>query len=234
MSFLTVLHNRNSIKSVYTFFQEKYGKVPQMSDVNPINLNPLYEQEFRDTLQSKPITPQEEKETIKKMKTHHPKVRETAKLLEYYSGFVFKNYLEMIAQKRGKDTSKKFIPTATCTPFSIRAYFSAHNTILPCEHISPFHEIGSYSDSHLYLDPSGIAKLYNRYYDTIAKYCSKCYFIDNCQECLFNTGVETDRPACSSYTREPGFRDYLKKHYTSIEEEYSFYQKTTQTSLHEG
>lgn len=234
ISFLTVLHNRNSIQSVYDFFQEHYGKVPQMSDVNPVNLNPDHAAEFREKLQSRPITVQEEKETIHKMEKHHPKVRETAKLLEYYSGFVFKNYLEMISRRKGKNTRKKFIPTATCLPFSIRSYFSAHGTVLPCEHISPFHEIGSYTDTSLSLDPSGMATLFNRYYDKISKFCSKCYFIDNCQECMFNTGIETEHPSCSAYTREPGFREYLKKHYSSIEEEYSFYQKTTQTTLHDG
>ncbi|MBL7138002.1 MAG: radical SAM peptide maturase [Bacteroidales bacterium] len=234
ISFLTVLHSRNSIKSVYEFFQERYGKVPQMSDVNPINLNPSHEKEFREKVHSKPITQQEEKETIKKMENRHPKVRETAKFLEYYSGFVFKNYLEMISPIRGKASSKKFIPTATCTPFSIRAYFSADGTILPCEHITPFYVIGSYTDHHLSLDPKGIARLYNHYYDKISRYCRTCYFIDNCQECLFNTGVETDHPSCSFYTRESGFKEYLKRHYSSIENDYKFYRKTAQTTFYEG
>ncbi|NQV03722.1 MAG: radical SAM peptide maturase [Bacteroidia bacterium] len=234
VSFLTVLHNRNSFKSVYEFFQKRYGKIPQMSDVYPINLNPLYEREFREKLQSKPVTPQEEKETILQMESRHPKVREMASLTEYYSGFMFKNYLGMISPKRGKVSSKKFIPTATCTPFSIRAYFSADGTVLPCEHISPFHGIGSYSDNHLSLDPEGMAKLYNNYYDMISRFCSKCYFIDNCQECLFNAGVETDNPTCSFYTRESGFREYLKKHYSNIENDYKFYRKTAQTALYEG
>ncbi|MBN1198159.1 MAG: 4Fe-4S cluster-binding domain-containing protein, partial [Bacteroidales bacterium] len=135
VSFLTVLHNRNSFKSAYEFFQDRYGKVPQMSDVNPINLNPLHEKEFKEKLQSRPITQEEEKEAIAEMEEKHPKVRELAKLSEYYSGFVFKNYLEMISPRYGKVGAKKFIPTATCTPFSIRSYFSADGTVLPCEHI---------------------------------------------------------------------------------------------------
>ena len=234
ISFLTVLHNRNSFKSVHEFFQERYSKIPQMADVNPINLNPLHEKEFHEKLQSKPISPQEEKETIKQMENVHPKVREMSRLTEYYSGFVFKNYLEVISSKRGKVSSKKFIPTATCTPFSIRAYFSADGTILPCEHISPFHGIGTYSDNQLVLDPTGMAKLYNTYYDKISRFCSKCYFIDNCQECLFNAGVETDHPSCSFYIRESGFRKYLMNHYSNIENDYTFYRKTTQTAFYEG
>jgi len=234
ISFLTVLHNRNSFKSVYEFFQERYGKVPQMSDVNPINLNPLHEREFKEKLQSRPVSVEEEKDAISTMESRHPKVREMARFTEYYSGFIFKNYLEMISHRRGKNTSKKFIPTATCTPFSIRAYFSADGTVLPCEHISPFHGIGSYSDSHLSLDPGGMAKLYNNYYDKISRFCSKCYFIDNCQECLFNAGLETEKPSCYFFTTESGFRDYLKKNYTQIESNYHFFRKTAQKTLHEG
>lgn len=234
ISFLTVLHNRNSFKSAFEFFQQRYGKIPQMSDVNPINLNPLHEREFNEKLKSRPVTPREEKDTIIRMEEKHPKVREMARLTEYYSGFVFKNYLEMISPKRGKVSSKKFIPTATCTPFSIRAYFSADGTVLPCEHISPFHGIGSYTSSHLSIDPEDIARLYNSYYDKISRFCSKCYFIDNCQECLFNAGVENEHPSCSFYTRENGFADYLNQHYTNIEADYKFFRKTAQTTFYEG
>ncbi|MFC2101891.1 radical SAM peptide maturase [Bacteroidota bacterium] len=228
LSFLTVLHNRNSYKSVYGFFKERYGKVPQMSDVNPVNLNPLHEKEFREKLQSRPITLQEEQESVRKMELDHPKVREMAKLTEYYSGFVFKNYLEMISPNHGKVAAKRFVPTATCSPFSIRAYFSVDGTVLPCEHISPFHGIGTYSKNSLKLDPKGIASLYNRYYDKISQFCEKCYFIDNCQECFFSAGIETDHPSCSFFTREKGFGDYLKKHYSDIENDYTFFRKTSQ------
>ncbi|TSA29167.1 MAG: radical SAM peptide maturase [Bacteroidetes bacterium] len=234
ISFLTVLHNRNSFKTVFEFFQNRFGKIPQMSDVNPINLNPLHEREFRERLQSRPVTVLEEKEAIKKMENRHPKVKEMVRITEYYSGFVFRNYLEMISSKRGKNLTKKFIPTATCTPFSIRVYFSADGTVLPCEHISPLHGIGSYTDARLDADPVAITWMYNNYYDKISRFCRKCYFIDNCQECLFNTAVETDHPACMYYTRETGFRDYLKKHYSNIENDYGFFRKSAQTMFNEG
>lgn len=234
VSFLTVLHSRNSFSSVYDFINKRYGKIPQMSDVNPINLNPLFEKEFKANIQSRPVAPVEEEAAVAKMEENHPKVRDLSKIFEYYSGFYYKNYLEMISSTHGKVKAKKFIPTATCTPFSIRSYFSADGTILPCEHISPFHGIGTFSPEKISLDPRGISKLYNRYYDKISKLCSKCYFIDNCQECMFNTGVEKERPSCFYYTTESGFREYMKKRYTSIEADYPFYRKTAQSIFYEG
>ncbi|MBN1199983.1 MAG: hypothetical protein JXA23_11570, partial [Bacteroidales bacterium] len=64
--------------------------------------------------------------------------------------------------------------------------------------------------------------------------CSKCYFIDNCQECIFNTGIETEHPSCYYFTTESGFREYLKKHYSHIEADYPFFRRTAQSIFYEG
>jgi len=234
VNFLTVLHHRNNFESVHDFFNERYGKIPMMSDVNPVNLSPEHKQEFMEKIRSCPVSATEEQATVEKLKNRHPKVKEMARVAEYYSGFVFKNYLEILSEKAGKPKPKKFLPTATCTPFSIRAYFTAEGAIIPCEHISTFHEIGGYSDHHLELDPDEITDLYNRYYDKMAQFCEKCYFSDNCQECMFNAGIEKDQPTCAFFVRESGFREHLKKQYSNIEANYEFYLKTAQTAFYEA
>ena len=234
INFLTVIHNRNTTQSVYDFFQEKYGKVPMMADVNPLNLTNEHKEEFNQNIRSHPVCPADDQQSMKKMETNHPKVKEMAKMVEHYSGFAYTDLLEMISPKSSKQSSKKVIPTATCLPFSMRAYFTAHGTILPCEHISTIHEIGKYSSSKLDLNPKEIANLYNKYYDKITRFCKSCYFADNCQDCIFNTGIEKEKPACEFYTGEKGFRNYLKENYTYIEEDYPFYLKTFEKTFHEG
>jgi len=233
ISFLTVLHRRNSFYSVYDFFNTRYGKLPMISDVNPVNLSPDHEHEFREKIQMKPVTAREEQLSAEKLKNRHPKVKEMARAVEYYSGFVFKNYFEMISSGRDKPKVKKFIPTATCTPFSIRAYFTTDGSIIPCEHISPFYEIGHYKANRLDLNSKWITNLYNSYYDKMARFCEKCYFSDNCQECMFNADIEEEQPNCAFYLQEAGFREYLKKQYSNIENNYEFYLKTAQAAFYE-
>jgi len=204
-----------------------------MSDVNPLNLTPEYKKEFNECIRSLPVSPVDEKRSMKSTESEHPKVKDMAKMAENYSGFVFKNYLKLISPATGKSSSRKSIPTATCTPFSIRAYFTAHGSIIPCEHISTSHEIGHYSYNQLKLDPEEIANLYNRSYDKLARFCNTCYFADNCQDCIFNTGIELEKPTCEFYTGESGFRKYLKEQYSSIENDYAFFLRTAQKILHE-
>jgi uncharacterized protein len=231
ISFLTVMHNRNSYQTIHRFFMERYGKLPMISDINAVNLDPCHEAEFRKTFRSDPVRDKNESLTTRLYKTRSPRVRDMSNMIEHYSGFVFKNFFEMFAPGPGKPATKKFIPTATCTPFSIRAYFTADGGIMPCEHISRFHEIASYAGDRLYVRPREIARLYNRYYDKISVFCSKCYFSDNCKECIFNTGIETSRPVCEYYMREPKFREYLSQKYSELEKQFRFHQKMTRDAI---
>ena len=233
INFLTVLHNRNSFSGVFEYFKNKYDKIPMMSEVNPLNLTPEHKKEFNECIRSLPVSATDEKQSMKSIESDHPKVKDMAKMAENYSGFVFKNYLKLISPTTGKFSSRKSIPTATCTPFSIRAYFTTHGAIIPCEHISTSHEIGHYSYNQLRLNPKEIASLYNGYYDKLSRFCNTCYFADNCQDCIFNTGIEQEKPTCEFYTGESGFRKYLKEQYSSIENDYTFFLKTAQKILHE-
>jgi len=233
VNFITVMHKRNSMEGVYDFFMQNFGKLPMMSEVNPVNVCQEFRQEFRERISPVAVPALEHPTAIDKLGNRHPGIREMARAVEYYSGFVFKNIPELLSPSKGQTRKKHLLPTATCAPFSIRVFFTAEDTIVPCEHINPVFEIGSYSADKLNLDPSSIASLYNRYYDKMLKFCTTCYFADNCQECMFNAGIENEHPSCAFYTRESGFRQYLSKQISNIEDNFNLFLQTAQSAYYE-
>ena len=65
------------------------------------------------------------------------------------------------------------------------------------------------------------------------KFCNKCYLSDSCQECVFNTGVETGKPSCEFFLNERKFREFMAKHYSIIENDYSFYLSIAKDAFRE-
>jgi uncharacterized protein len=226
ISFLTVRHNRNSYANIYDFFMKRYGKIPMMSDINSLNLHPRYAEQFRETFFTNPMTDSSDRMAMHALKKYHPRVKEITRLIEHYSGFVFKNYFELIDNPRKRRSKKSFIPTATCSPFSLRAYFSADGGIFPCEHISRIYEIGRHTPTRINIDAKSIASTYNSYYDKISQLCKRCYFAATCKECIFNTKIETGKPVCEFFVTHSGFAKYISKLFTDIEQDYTFFSQT--------
>ena len=231
--FLTVLHSKNTYLSVYRYFKDRYGKSPMISEVNPVNLNPEYAEEFKREIEVRPSCSADQDDALSEMKTLHPKSKEMTEVAQNYSGFVFRNFPELISPKAGKPKTRKRLPTATCMPFSIRVFFNAAGNIIPCEHISASHVIGSYTRDSLNVNPEKIAQKYNEYYDRITQLCKKCYFADNCQDCMFNTNIRESRTTCSFFTGEAGFRNYLRKGFSQIEQDYPLFLTVANQAFHE-
>jgi len=233
ISFLTVLHNSNSYGSVYAFFTERYNKTPLISTINTLNINKEYADEFRETFLDKRRTDPPGSEVMKKMFLSHPGVLEVADNIEKYSGFVFKNYYQVISSKSRSKGDKHFLPTATCLPFSMRVFLSADGSILPCEHISRIFEIGQYDDNNITITPDTIAQMYNDLFGKIKTFCSACLIADHCKECVFNTGIETGNPTCEFFTDEPRFTAGLARVQDIIERDPPFYERIMREAFYE-
>lgn len=232
ISFLTVLHNQNTYESVFRFFQERYNKTPLISAINTIDINADYFDEFKETF----IRNKREETSVgnpaSEMFMNHPGVRELSDILEKYSGFVFKNYYEVLASRKSTKRVQQFIPTATCQPFSMRVYLTADGSILPCEHISRIFTIGALDSDKVTIKPEEIAASYNRYFEKITTLCNHCLIADHCKECIFNTRIETDKPVCDFFTDEAKFIKEMGAALSMVEQEYPLYQRILKEAFH--
>lgn len=223
INFMSVMHNRNNYGTLENFFREKFGKTPLMSDISTLGINEEFKSEFYQTFMAEKKDDRDEREPMEKLLMKHPRVKEVADVMEKYSGIVFKNHYYMIRPKLSISSRKKFIPTATCTPFSMRAFVTTEGKILPCEHISREFEIGWVNEQQIHADPDEIAGIFNKYYTKIRTFCNKCYLVDNCKECMFNAGVENEQPSCEFFMGRKKFGEYLARHYSIIESDYAFF-----------
>lgn len=223
INFMSVMHNRNNFGALEQFFREKYNKSPLMSDINTVGISDEYKAEFHKTFLENKKDDRDDKKPMERLMMKHPRVKDMADMVERYSGMVFKNHYQMFQPGRNNTFRKKYIPTATCTPFSMRAFMTTEGKILPCEHIGREFEIGSANANGPRIDKKEVSEMFNRYYSKIKTFCDKCYLSDNCKECMFNTGVETDKPSCEFFMSHRKFSDYLARQYSIIENDYPFF-----------
>ena len=223
INFMSVMHNRNNYGTVEQFFREKYNKVPLMSDINTVGISDEYKSEFYKTFIEHKKDDRYERTPMEQLMLKHPGVKEVAAMFEVYSGMVFKNHYYMLQPRQNTRFRKKYIPTATCTPFSMRAFMTTEGKILPCEHIGREFEIGWADKENVHVDNREITGMFNRYYKKIKTFCDKCYFADNCKECMFNTGIENERPSCDFFMSQRKFGEYLSRHFSTIDNDYPFF-----------
>ncbi len=179
----SVLHNKNSVDEIHTFFQNHFSVLPQISELNCSNLNDELTAEFnskfksmlQDTRQSQNYT------TLNKdFFIGLPEVRSIADLLFSNSSIVYKDYSELV---NGKN---KHIPTATCSPFSRRLFLTVEGNILPCEKVSHNFVLGKVTARGVDINFKNVAQMYNNYLQSIHKrQCYNCYKNTTCNQCIF-------------------------------------------------
>ncbi|MEI7661259.1 MAG: radical SAM peptide maturase [Bacteroidota bacterium] len=233
ISFLTVLHKRNNFSAVQDYFRERYGKTTLTSFISTSNIPDERKEEFSNTFLDGMHHDFRERTVREELFMAHPTVKELANAIEKYSGIVFKNHFQVISRINGDEGTRAFVPTATCSPFSLRVFIAADGTVLPCEHIGRNFEIGHLGNNELKINHKSIAGWYNGYYDKIRSLCNSCFLADNCKECVFNTGIETEKPVCDYFMDEQKFKLLLGNAFNLIENEFPLYQRLLKEAFHE-
>ncbi len=223
--FLTVRHSRNSLKSIYEHFSSRYGKTPIMSSITTTGVVDEFKEEFNDTFLKSRFPATENTCYVHELFTKHPLVAETAEVFERFGNFVFRRPGQLLNPLKKTRDKKKYLPTATCSPFDLRIYMSADGGIYPCEHISRIFELGSVKDSEVDINPDKITGTYNTYFQKLKKLCKQCYLADNCKECIFNTAVETGKPSCEFFMNKQKFTSHLTQIFDNLEQDQQLFAR---------
>lgn len=212
VSFSSVLHNKNSVEDIVSFFKETYGKTPMIGEVNANGVDNSKKDKFmhiyKNMLEDMSKTPNAD--ILKEdMGANYPETL-SATIFSYthIQGF-YNNYLEVFHMKR----SGKHFPTGTCLPFKKKMYLSVNKQIFPCEKIGHNFQLGNFGNNILNLDYEDIAKKYNELYDSMDYLCSSCYASESCTQCLFYL---PSIGKCNSYMNKQNFSEFLSKKYSYI------------------
>lgn len=111
VNFNAVLHNRNSVKDIYTFFKRTFGKTPSIGELNLVGIKKNKKEEFQKmrndfyrSFQHYNISMNDIGNEIYNL----PGFKEVVEYIFEYSGFVYDDYYELYFGKE-----QRTIPTGT-------------------------------------------------------------------------------------------------------------------------
>lgn len=223
VNFQSVLHHRNSRKSVLEFFRKQYGKKPYITSLSLVYINPEKREEF-----SKFLTDPSsgwDRETIKEYRKNTrklldlPSTGELSKLIGAYSGYVFKKYDQLLFPF---DSHIK-VSTGTCVPFQKRVFVTVNGKILPCEKIGQEYFLGTVDREKVNIDFGEVAEKYNRLYGKLGTMCDRCFNSLHCTKCIFSLNLNDDDPRCNEFLDYESYRKKQSKLISRIEETPRFY-----------
>lgn len=227
VNFNAVLHNKNSVESIYRFFKEKYDKIPRIGELNNVGIRKDKLEEFNRTYKNsqESLRQAEHYEEIERdMFMNTGNYQSLTLYLHQYSGFVYRDYTDLLFDKREAENIRR-IPTGTCLPFSKKMFVTVNNKILPCERIGHQFALGKIGETEIELNPEWIANKYNDYYARMEAQCSRCKNQKACIQCLFNLKDVESKPVCFGYMTDKDFRNYVNRQMYFLERNPEMYKK---------
>jgi len=218
VNFNAVLHNRNSVESIYRFIRDKYNKIPSIGELNDMGIRAdkveLFQETYRNSTES--LHQSENYEAIEQdMFLRTGTYQSVTAFLHQYSGFKYHDYTDLLFAH----SDVKLVPTGTCLPFSRRMFITVNGKILPCERIGQQFALGSVSEIGVNIDMQEIADKYNVWYAKVEKQCSHCHNTKACVQCIFNLNDLEGNPVCYGFMNKQTFEEYkavqidfLRKH----------------------
>ena len=218
INFNSVLHNKNSVKSIYEFIYKKYNKKPQISELNTSGVNIEKKSFFQQLYRNRRKSESEYSKEKNNLLDHRETIifHELINFLKYFSiNSIISNVLSSF---RGEE---KHFPACTCIPFSKRIFLTTNNTLLPCERIDHKYFLGAITEN-VEIDIANIAKLYTDYYQRLECKCAECYLVKFCGVCMFHIEhfdqLKNKDIVCGSFHDLEKFQNKLQRIYTYLED----------------
>lgn len=217
--FNSVLHNKNSVETIYYFIRDKFGKEPSISPLNNSGVNPDKIEEFKKTYKNinDSIENATDCETLKhELFVKNPMTSQVLDFIYYSTGNVYANYNSLFISKKQSPITM----TGTCTPFSKKMFVTVNGKILQCERIHHNYALGNVNCNGVNLDFEYAANQYNTLTHKLAKQCLSCANSHCCKQCVYQLDDLLDNiTVCRGYTSEAqkasidyGIQKYLREH----------------------
>jgi uncharacterized protein len=219
--FNAVLHNRNSVKSIYEFVYNRYHKIPHISQLSrggiSLDKKDIFDRMFLDKRKSEEMYESDVSNPI-------PGIHESFivnKKLNYFIksssiNFYILNALYLLYGK------SKMYPTATCMPFSLKIFLNTQHDLLPCENVHNKFAFGKVNQN-VNIDIPGMVKKFNFYFDRFQKNCQLCYTYRCCDVCFLKTRnldeLDTGEFVCYGFQNQEAFKNEMSRMLSLLEKE---------------
>ena len=222
--FNAVLHNKNSVTEIWTYFKENFKTIP---NINALKFSGVKSSKRNKLIKmySSPVksyNQAQQNSVIEKDKyISLPIMQNTTTFIHQYSNSVYQNYIGFIFN----DNNQELFPSGTCIPFSSKIFITANGKMLPCEQISQQYYLGRVNNNKVILDFNSIVRRYNDYYKKLRKLCITCYNAATCTVCALNLNIENEKINCNNYMNYNDFVEYLSSHISYLEKNPHIYSK---------
>jgi uncharacterized protein len=226
--FNSVLHNRNSVESVYDFINGYLGKSPYINGLSSDGIRRDKWEEFNKTYRNPQTSFNEAvNDSVEKLYMSNPKGKNLAEYIYYNSGNVFMNYSALLCKVNiGRHK------TGTCVPLTKKMYITVNGKILQCEKISHDYALGYITDDVVVLDCSAVADRQNKYSQQLLHLCPKCALFKRCSQCIyFIDNLSGDSPICPKFSTIERSDARLQKAIDFLDENPELYKKILRDSI---
>lgn len=217
--FNSVLHNKNSVESIFHFIKQNFDKEPSIAPLNDSGVRMDKVEEFNQTYRNyaESIESASNCELLKEeLFIKNPMTAQLLDYIFYSSGNVYPSFNSLLYNPNSHD----YPLTGTCTPFSKKMFVTVNGKILQCEKISHEFSLGRINDTEVLLDYDYIANVYKVLTSKFEKECKVCGDRYSCHQCVYQirdlTKNTTKCPHIISHIQKQDIEkktlQYLRKH----------------------
>ncbi|MDR1199886.1 MAG: radical SAM peptide maturase [Prevotellaceae bacterium] len=225
VNFNSVLHNRNSVETTYTFIKNEFGKTPAMSELNNSGIRSDKIEEFNRTYRNKAesLLQSENYEKLSEdIFVGEPQTEQLLLFLHQYSGNTFRNYTDLFID----ESELKYRSTGTCTPFGKKLFLTVNGKIIQCERIDHNFALGSVENGRVNLDLDYVVNRFNSYLDKLSKQCTVCHRKKSCIQCLYYIpDIDGDKPVCHGFMNKNDFERFQSYCLSHLAKKPQLYEK---------
>jgi len=204
ISFISILHKRNSVKSIYNFIYNRYQQIPEIMQLNTGFINPAKKEQFERIFQNRRKSEEEYQDEAPGLVpgTHEKLIsyNEANRFLRSFSVNFYLSNIHYLLYDRVIP-----VPTGTCKGFEGKIFLNTQHNLFPCEKISYKYALGRVNEKVI-IDVPAIAKKHSFYFEKIKKVCQKCYAFKSCSICMWT--IENLEKLDNEELVCPGFQDH--------------------------
>ncbi len=219
--FNSVFNNKSSISEIITFFKKTFDKIPIITEISTdgiieekkVEFLKIYGNYNESFAKERKCFSSEIKENIDSpvSNTIRDFIESTGNSFDTYNSF---------------EQESALMITSTCLPFSFKNFLTVNGKILQCENIDHKYHIGEINDGIIKIDLERVSHKFNEYYAKMKSQCFNCYFQTSCNQCIFYLDIESEKPACGSFTKDYSqYSKYLSNQIQIIEDSSDEYVK---------
>lgn len=218
IQFNAVLHNKNSVSSIYSFFWRNFNKVPMISELDQTGLKANLTNDFIKMFRgySEGWEQSENLEYIGDIIFGSiPKNRDLINFFKTYNGYIYEKYRDLF----NMDVTKAQPTTGTCLPFSNRVFITVNGKVLPCEKIGHQYALSHQSKKNIEFNFEKIAQKYNKYFSRKLDLCKECQlYYDSCPTCMFKLNLKGRDLKCRELVTQEDLNRRISSHISYLEE----------------